>query len=73
VDNKTIKGFEIQKKFSMDVNGKHICNHFVDFWVERPDGTFEAHETKGMKTATWRIKYKLFLALYPGIEYIIVT
>ena len=67
-----VKSYETQVKFSMDVKGKHICNHFVDFIVHYSNGTTHAIETKGFATATWRLKKKLFEALYPHIHYEVV-
>ena len=79
-----IVGYEVQQKFELKVNGKHICNHIVDFLVytnkllvESCPGLQEAyqpevHETKGFVTRDWKIKRKLFEALYPGIKYIVI-
>lgn len=54
-----------QIKVSLDVNGQHICNWFVDFEVTYADGRVELHEVKGFATETYRLKRKLFEALYP--------
>lgn len=67
-----IKSFETQKRFDLVVNGEKICSHYVDFWVEGLDGEWQAHETKGMATAVWDIKRKLFEALNPSIQYIVI-
>ena len=67
-----IKSYEIQKTFRLDVNGKHICNHRVDFLVTNKNGEVMVEEFKGFGTEVWRIKKKLFEACYPGIEYIVV-
>ena len=67
-----IKSYEIQKKFDLIVNGIKICSHYVDFWVEHKGGEFECHETKGAEMSTWKLKYKLFKAIFPEIKYIIV-
>jgi hypothetical protein len=65
------KNLEIRTevKFSMDINGEHICNHYMDFVVTLADGSFLAVEAKGAQTATWKIKSKLFKALYPEYDY----
>lgn len=67
-----IKKFETQKTFEFVVNGKKICSHRVDFLVTTNDYKLEVREYKGFETDTWRIKKKLFEALYPEIEYIVV-
>lgn len=55
------------------VNGKHICEHDVDFWVEYTDGHIELIEVKGVATEAWRIKRALLEAIYlqthPEITY----
>jgi hypothetical protein len=47
------------------VNGKHIANYFCDFLVTFEDGREEWHEVKGFQTEVWRLKEKLFRAIYP--------
>jgi len=67
-----IAGYESQVKFSLDVNGKHIANHYADFLVTGLDGKIWIEEYKGVDTATWRIKKKLCEALYPDIPYKVI-
>ena len=69
---KEITSFETQKRYSLDVNGKHICNHIPDFLVTFPDGHQEIHEVKGFEQEVWRIKHKLFEACYPDLPYIVI-
>lgn len=57
-----------QYKISLDVNGVHIANYFVDFKVIKSDGSIEFHEVKGMVLPIWQMKWKLFEALLPEIE-----
>ena len=64
---------EYQHKLSIDVLNTHICNHFVDFLVTLNDGRQKYCETKGVKTATWRIKMKLVKVLYPDTPYLVNT
>lgn len=59
-----IKGYKRQFKLSLDVNGAHIANYYVDFLVERKDGSLLALEVKGFKTDLWVMKWKLAQALY---------
>jgi len=72
VKAKYIKEYDIQKKFSLDVNGVHITNHFVDFWVTGNSGRQWVEEFKGVATSDWKLKHKLFEAIFPDIEYKII-
>jgi len=67
-----ILDYSIQRTFHLEVNGKTVCQHRVDFWVEGPGGNFEVHEFKGFATREWNLKRKLFEALYPDIPYYVV-
>jgi hypothetical protein len=58
-----------QVKISLDVNGYHICNYYVDFEVLWKDGTKEYVEIKGFETDLWRMKWRLFEALYSDKGY----
>ena len=44
-----------QYKIDIRVNGKHICNYYMDFKVIKSDGTIEFHEVKGFETDVWRL------------------
>jgi len=48
-----------------------IAKHIVDFIVY-VGGRKEAHEVKGMETAIWRLKKKIFEANYPSIKYVVI-
>ncbi len=63
---------ERQVKISCDVNGKHVCNYFMDFRITLPDGRKEFHEVKGFETAVWRLKWKLSQARYPDCTFVLV-
>ena len=67
-----IVDYTTQYKIDYMINGKKICSHYVDFWVEVEKNVFEAHETKGFETPLWRLKHKLFLALFPNIAYVVI-
>ena len=69
---KEIKGWRRQEKIRMEINGKLICTYKIDFIIEHNNGTEEYVETKGYETAVWRLKWKLFDALYPDIKKTIV-
>jgi len=42
-----------------------VTRYIVDFVVEYLNGRVEYHEVKGFETDVWRLKKKLFQALYP--------
>jgi len=63
-----LKSWDRQVRISIDVNGKHICNYFIDFVLYHTDGLKEYVEVKGFETPVWRLKWKLFEALYNEIE-----
>lgn len=67
-----IKKWERQVKVVLDVNGVHIANWFCDFRVWFVDGRSEYHEVKGIETETYRIKAKLFSALYPKETLVVI-
>ena len=62
---KEVEKWERQHKISLDVNGIHIANYFIDFKVYLTDGSVEYHEVKGFESEVWRLKFKLTKALYP--------
>lgn len=63
-----IVDFQEQVKIPLEVNGFHICNYYIDFVIQHKDGDVEYLETKGFATDVWKLKWKLFEALYdkPG-------
>lgn len=63
-----IKDWKRQIKIPLTVNNILIANYVVDFVVEHNDGTLEYVEVKGVKTPTWKLKWKLFEALYPELK-----
>ena len=67
-----IKSIEPQYKISLDVNGIHIANYFMDFKVTLPDDRIEMHEVKGAETDRWRMKWRLARALYPEWKFILI-
>lgn len=73
-----IVSYAVQVPFDLTVNGVLVCRHNVDFLVRIKDGlpvvqeNTEVHEAKGIRTAAWSIKRKLFQALFPGIKYVII-
>jgi len=61
---KEIKEWHRQVKISLDLNGYHIANYYVDFSIDHNDGTIEYVECKGMVMEVWRLKWRLMEALY---------
>jgi hypothetical protein len=59
-----IKEIIPQFKLDITINGKHICNYYVDFKLIMRDESTEYHEVKGFATDIWALKWKLAQALY---------
>lgn len=68
-----IRGWERQVKISLDVSGKHITNYIIDFVIEHNDGRREYVEVKGFETPEWRMKWRLFEALYGDLPNTVLT
>lgn len=64
--------YERQVKIPLAINGKLICNYYVDFIVTFQDGHVEYQEIKGFATNTWLLKEKLFRAIYPERTLIVI-
>lgn len=62
---KDLKEWKRQVPIDMVVNGMKICTYKIDF-VEIDHNDNEVWtEVKGFETPEWRLKWKLFEALYP--------
>jgi hypothetical protein len=72
VRGREIKSYEVEHTFDLEVSGQLICKHRVDFLVVTREGIPEVHEFKGYATKDWKLKRKLFMALYPGIKYHVI-
>lgn len=70
---KEIKDYEAHYKIPIEVNGYHICNYYIDFLVTHLDDTQEFIEVKGLQSEVWKIKWKLFCALYEDDPNTIIT
>lgn len=68
-----IKDWRRQVKIPLSINGQLICNYYIDFVIEHNDGSEEYVEVKGFKTDLWRLKWKLFSAIYPDLKKTIIT
>lgn len=70
-----VESWEPQFKIPLVVNGKKICDFIPDFFVRYATGRKVLVEIKGMQTETYRLKRKLFEAVWlsehPDIEYVI--
>ncbi len=64
---KDIKSWDEQIVLDLNVNGFRVCTYKIDFIVYHNDGTIEYVETKGYPTPVWRLKWKLFEALYSDL------
>src|ERR1035437_8118780 len=70
---KDIKGYDKQINLDLIVNDYVVCQYRIDFIVYHLDGTKEFVETKGYATDTWKLKWKLFEALYSDIPDVKLT
>ena len=59
-----IKDFKEQVVLELIVNNFIVCTYKIDFVIQHNDGTTEYLETKGYPTEVWKLKWKLFEALY---------
>lgn len=63
-----IRNLELQPVFKLSINGTLICRYVGDFaYFENNARVIE--DTKGVKTPTYRLKRKMLLAAYPGIDH----
>lgn len=69
---KEVEKWERQHKISIDINGVHICNYFIDFKVWFLDGRIEYHEVKGFETEVWKMKWRLSKAVYPDNNFVLI-
>ncbi len=74
---KEIYCFEYERRFELRVNDILIGHHKPDFCVYKTKEDFEkdapdVHEVKGAMTVDWNLRRKLFEALYPAYEYIVI-
>ena len=67
-----VQAWDRQVAMPMLVNGKLITTLFIDFRVIYADGRIQYEEVKGYRTETWRLKEKLFRALYPERTLVII-
>jgi hypothetical protein len=63
-----IEDLVLQPRFPILVAGLKVCTYVADFaYIE--DGKQVVEDFKGMRTPTYRLKAKLFRALYPHLTF----
>lgn len=75
VKARDIASYEKQINLDLVVNGYCVCRYRIDFIIHHNDGTLEYTETKGYQTDLWKLKWKIFEALFcekPGVKLTIV-
>lgn len=70
---KKIQGYDPHLRIPLIVNGYTVCDYYIDFAVYHLDGTVEYIETKGYATDTWKLKWRLFCALYKDYPNVKIT
>lgn len=63
-----LKEWKRQVPIVMTVNGIKICTYYIDFVEIDHRGNEMYTEIKGFETDVWRMKWRLFEALYPDLE-----
>lgn len=58
----------LQPKFPLVIDSKLVCLYIADFKYQDANGRTVVEDAKGMKTPVYRIKFKLFHALYPHLR-----
>jgi hypothetical protein len=66
--SRDIKKWERQVKLDLKVNGVHITNYYIDFVVYHNDGTKEFIEVKGYENEVWKMKWKIFEAVFEDFK-----
>lgn len=61
-----------QQSIELVVNGSLICRYRCDFVITFADGHTEYWEAKGLETPEWKLKEKLFRALFPERRLVVV-
>jgi len=72
VTAKRIKSWDGQVRVSLVVEGVKVCTMVPDFLVQHRNGTQEYVEVKGFATPVYKLKRKLFEALFPNATYTVV-
>lgn len=60
-----IAALQLQPRFPLDVNGKHVCYLVADFqYYSKEKQAYVVEDSKGFRTPAYKIKKKLFEAIY---------
>ncbi|HPQ42944.1 MAG TPA: DUF1064 domain-containing protein [Syntrophales bacterium] len=59
-----IKDFEAHKGIDLIVNNHKVGIYYIDFVVYNNDDTITYVETKGYPTPVWKLKWKIFEAMF---------
>lgn len=60
-----IEDLELQPKFTVEVNGVHICDYFADFrYTDCREGLQVTEDVKGVKTPVYKLKKRLVEAVH---------
>jgi hypothetical protein len=66
-----IKSIEYQPKYELIPKPNRIC-YVADFLVTYPDGKIQVVDVKGVETAVFKLKAKMFKYFYPDLNLVIV-
>jgi len=67
-----VRKWERQVRVPLIVKGSVVCNWYIDFRVTYADGRVEFHEVKGYATPEYKLKRKLFEAIYPEKKLVVI-
>lgn len=64
--------WERQVPIDLVVNGQKVCTYKIDFVEYWTNGSIVYVEIKGFETPEWKLKWKLFDALEPELEKVVI-
>lgn len=70
-----IRNLSVEPIYDLRVNGTVVCTHMPDFDYEILRNAFwvvEVLDVKGLLLPEWKLKHKLFKAIYTEINYVVV-
>ncbi len=75
VESGEISNYELQKKYELQPKFRHdgklirAIVYVADFYIEYSDGRAEVIDTKGFPDSMAKLKRKMFLFKFPGVDY----
>ncbi len=63
-----ITGLILQPRFPLIVDGKKICSYVADFGYQDKSNRHVIEDVKGVQTPVYKLKSKLFHALFPMLR-----